>query len=165
MNSTRRFLVCLAICCTVLLPLRGASATSNKDASSSALDRGYHDAYNLDFNSAQQEFAGWEHDHPSDPVAPVSEAAGILFAELDRLGVLETQFYQKDSVFLNRPKLSPDAAKRAQFDAALERARSKAQLVLAKNPKDNDALFTMALVNGLQADYAALVENRNMASL
>ena len=163
MNSGRRMFLCVVICCAALTPLRGFGASS--DTGTSALDRGYHDAYNLDFTSAQREFAGWEREHPADPVAPVSEAAGILFGELDRLGVLETQFYQKDSVFLGRQKLSPDAAKRAQFDAALERAESKAQQVLAKNPKDNDALFTMALVNGLRADYAALVEKRNMASL
>jgi hypothetical protein len=36
---------------------------------------------------------------------------------------------------------------------------------LAKNPKDRDALFAMTMSSGLQADYAALIEKRNLASL
>jgi hypothetical protein len=36
---------------------------------------------------------------------------------------------------------------------------------LSKNSKDEDALFSLTLINGLQADYAALIEKRNMASL
>jgi len=32
-------------------------------------------------------------------MGPASEAAGILFSEFDRLGVLEAQFYENDSIF------------------------------------------------------------------
>ncbi|HEV2114323.1 MAG TPA: hypothetical protein VGR50_09235 [Terriglobales bacterium] len=153
------------ICGIILLSRAALCASSETKPANSSLDRGYHDAYNLDFPSAQQEFAGWEREHPADPLGPVSEAAGVLFSELDRLGVLEAQFYQKDSSFLNRPKLTPDVAKRAQFDSALERADMKARQALAADPKNKDALFTMALVNGLHADYAALIEKRDMAGL
>ena len=40
-----------------------------------------------------------------------------------------------------------------------------AKLHLAKDPKDHDALLAMVMVNGLQADYAGLIEKRNFASL
>src|SRR5579859_3281843 len=149
------------VCGLALLPPMATGASNPLPASS--LDRGYHDAYNLDFNSAEKEFKSWESEHPADPIGPVSEAAGILFSELDRLGVLEAQFYQKDSSFLNRPKVSADPAKKAAFNAAVNQAESKAQQALARDPKNNDALFTMALVNGLRADYASLVEKRDMA--
>src|SRR5437588_804188 len=36
---------------------------------------------------------------------------------------------------------------------------------LAQNPKDLDALFALTLSSGLKADYAALIEKRNRASL
>jgi len=35
----------------------------------------------------------------------------------------------------------------------------------AADPKDRDGLFAMTLASGLQADYAALIEKKNLASL
>lgn len=98
-------------------------------------------------------------------MGPVSEAAGFLFAEFQRLGVLEAQFYENDAAFFDRPKVSPDPALRDRFREAIARAESLAHARLANDPKDRDALFAMTLASGLQADYAALIEKRNMASL
>jgi len=129
------------------------------------LDRGFSGLYNLDFAGAQSDFATWEKMHPDDPMGPVSAAAGFLFAEFHRLGVLEAQFYENDDAFAERPKLSPDPAVRDQFQAAIGRAENLARTRLAKDAKDRDALFAMTLSSGLQADYAALIEKRNLASL
>ena len=131
----------------------------------SPLDRGFSGLYNLDFAGAQKDFATWQTQHPDDPVGPVSEAAGFLFSEFNRLGVLEAQFYENDDAFADRPKLTPDPALRERFQAAVSRAETLAHARLAKDPKDRDALFALTLSSGLQADYAALIEKRNMASL
>ena len=98
-------------------------------------------------------------------MGPVSEAAGYLFSEFNRLGVLEAQFYENDNAFDGRPKLSPDPVVRQHFHSAIERAGNLARTRLAKDPKDRDALFALTLCSGLQADYAALIEKRNLASL
>jgi hypothetical protein len=129
------------------------------------LDRGFLGLYNLDFSSAQRDFSSWESQHPDDPVGPVSEAAGYLFSEFNRLGVLEGQFYDNDAAFTDRSKLSPDPVIHEKFEAALQRAQQLAQSRLKQNPKDQDALFAMTMASGLQADYAALIEKRNLASL
>jgi hypothetical protein len=153
----------LFACCALCLT---ASAEDNPSAVIvSPLDRGFSGLYNLDFASAQKDFAAWQQLHPDDPVGPVSEAAGLLFSEFNRLGVLEAQFYEKDEAFDDRPKLIPDPALRKQFMAALGRAESLARVRLAQDPKDRDALFALTLSSGLQADYAALIEKRNLASL
>ena len=131
----------------------------------SALDRGFSGLYNLDFAGAEKDFVSWQNLHPDDPVGPVSEAAGFLFSEFNRLGVLEAQFYENDSAFTGRPKLSPDPGVRQVFQNAIGRAESLSHTRLAKDPKDRDALFAMTLSSGLQADYAALIEKRNMVSL
>jgi len=131
----------------------------------SALDRGFSRLYNLDFAKAQQDFEAWEGQHPDDPVGPVSEAAGFLFSEFNRLGVLEAQFYETDGAFDARPKLTPDAAVRQRFQAAIGRAENLARSRLAKDAQDRDGLFALTLSAGLQADYAALIEKRNLASL
>ncbi len=129
------------------------------------LERGFSGLYNLDFAGAQKDFSSWQAQHPDDPVGPVSEAAGCLFSEFDRLGVLEGQFFENDSSFAARSKLSPDPAVKTRFESALDRTQALAHSRLGKNSKDRHALFAMTLASGLQADYAALIEKRNLASL
>ncbi|MGP0020944.1 MAG: hypothetical protein ACLPHP_20415 [Candidatus Sulfotelmatobacter sp.] len=136
-----------------------------RPAAVSALDHGFSGLYNLDFAGAQKDFTTWQQMHPDDPVGPVSEAAGFLFSEFNRLGVLEAQFYENDEAFADRPKLTPDPAVRARFLAAIGRAETLSRARLAKDAKDRDALFALTLSAGLQADYAALIEKRNLASL
>src|SRR6202044_3424306 len=143
-----------------------ASAEAVPDiTSNTALDRGFLGLYNLDFAGAQKDFTAWEKLHPDDPVGPVSEAAGFLFSEFNRLGVLESQFFESDDAFSARSKLSPDPAVHDRFQGALDRAQQLARTRLSKDAKDKDALFAMALASGLQADYAALIEKKNLASL
>lgn len=134
-------------------------------AAVSSLEHGFLGLYNLDFSGAQKDFASWQKLHPDDPLGPVSEAAGFLFSEFDQLGVLEAQFYENDAAFKARPKLTPDPGVREQFEAAIERAKDVSRARLTKDPKDRDALFALTLCSGLQADYAALIEKRNLMSL
>ena len=130
-----------------------------------ALDRGFLGLYNLDFAGAHKDFSAWETQHPDDPVGPVSQAAGFLFSEFNRLGVLEGQFYDNDESFAARSKLSPDPVLHGHFQAAIDHAQLLAHARLNKDAKDRDALFALTLASGLQADYAALIEKRNLASL
>jgi hypothetical protein len=134
-------------------------------AVASPLERGFSGLYNLDFTGAQKDFADFQAEHPDDPVGPVSEAAGCLFSEFNRLGILEAQFYADDATFFSRPKLTPDPAVRDHFRQAISRGETLAHARLAKDPQDRDALFALTLAYGLQADYAALIDKRNMASL
>ena len=80
--------------------------------------------YNLDFQSAHQDFAAWERLHPQDPLGPVSQAAGYLFGEFARLGVLQSQLFTDDKTFEDRSKQTPDPRVRATFYAALDRGQS-----------------------------------------
>jgi hypothetical protein len=142
-----------------------SAAAADLPTATPSLDSGFRLLYDLDFGRAQQVFASWQKQHPDDPLGSASQAAGLLFSEFNRLGVLESQFYTDDHAFAARKKLTPDPAVRQNFDSALSRAESAAQLRLTRDPKDRDALFSMVLIYGLRADYAALVEKRNVASL
>lgn len=148
-----------------MLSPSGVAEPASSLSVTSRLDHGFSGLYNLDFVGAQQDFAGWESQHPDDPVGPVSEAAGYLFSEFNRLGVLEAQFYENDNAFAGRTKFTADPAVKDRFQGALARAETLAHARLAKNPKDSDALFALTLSSGLQADYTALIEKRNLASL
>lgn len=157
-----RWVAGLALLSTAV-PLLAADV--RPDEPDRALDAGYHSLYNLDFAAAQQNFVSWERNHSDNPMGPVSEAAGLLFGELQRLGVLESQFYEDDSAFQARKKFSPDLGVKTRFDDALGRGETLAHIRLSKVPQDRDALFAMTLSSGLKGDYAALIEKRNMASL
>jgi len=129
------------------------------------LDQGFRLLYNLDFDSAQQQFSDYQHQHPDDPLGPVSEAAGCLFSEMNRLGILQAQMFVKDSSFRSRSKLTPDPMIRERFHAALQRAQTLADQRLKTNANDQGALFASTLTSGLNADYSALIEKKNTASL
>jgi hypothetical protein len=129
------------------------------------LEHGYLGLYNMDFAGAQKDFVSWETQHPDDPTGPVSQAAGFLFSEFNRLGVLEGQFYDNDESFAARSKLNPDPVVHGYFQTAVDHAQLLAHARLAKDAKDRDALFALTMASGLQGDYAALIEKRNLASL
>ena len=155
----------LAICFALLLACCFPTSAADIVTAGPSLENGFRLLYNLDFAGAKKEFISWEQAHPEDPEGPAGEAAGLLFSEFNRLGVLEAQFYVDDKAFAARRKLGPDPMVRDSFNAALDRAEASAKERLGKDAKDRDALFAMTLASGLRADYAALIDKRNLASL
>src|SRR6266436_4761618 len=85
-------------------------------ATRTSLDQGFRLLYNLDFDQAHRVFLSWQREHPQDPVGPTAEAAGLLFSEFHRLGILESQFYADDKRFLNREKVVRDPMVREGFN-------------------------------------------------
>jgi len=153
------------VCLILIITCLAAAKDIPRPSAVSLLDQGYSGLYNLDFVDAQKDFSLWQQQHPDNPLGSVSEAAGFLFSEFNRLGVLEAQFYEKDSAFLDRSRLTADPAVRTQFQDAISRSENLAHARLAKDANDRDALFALTLSSGLQADYAALIEKRNLESL
>ena len=82
-------------------------------------------------------------------MGPASEAAGILFSEFNRLGVLEAQFYENDSIFAARKKYEADPGQRARFEQQLGRAEDLAKFKLSRDARDRDALLAMTFASGL----------------
>jgi hypothetical protein len=127
-----------------------------------ALDQGYGDMYNLRFDQAHQVFAKYMQEHPADPMGPVSDAAAYLFAEFHRTGVLDMGLFTNDSNYLSHKKDKLDPNLKKAFDAALDKADHLADAALSKNPNDANALFAKTLVYGLHADYASLLERKDI---
>jgi hypothetical protein len=124
------------------------------------LEQGYRHLYNLQFADAHRAFADWCHDHPGDPMGPVSDAAADLFAEFDRLHILQSEFFTHDQHFITDHKLTPDPALRGRFDAALATARQLA----ARAPSDPNSRLASVFASGLRSDYLALIEQQYVAS-
>jgi len=155
----------LAALVLMSVPRAAADPPSEGLDASAGLDGGFRRLYDLDFSGAQKEFESWEKLNPENPMGPASEAAGILFSEFNRLGVLEAQFYENDSIFAARKKYGADPQQRGRFEQQLSRAEDLAKSRLSRDVRDRDALLAMTFAAGLRSDFAALIEKRNLASL
>jgi hypothetical protein len=158
-NRMRAFVTGAIVVAIVLL------CSLSSFASASLLDSGFNSMYDLDFADAQQRFIAYQEENPEDPMGPAAEAAGLLFSEFDRLGVLKAQMFVKDASFEARSKFAPDPRILEKFEAAIQRSQAMAQKRLVIDGTDRDALLASTLTAGLKADYLALVQKRNMAAL
>lgn len=97
--------------------------------------------YNLEYDSARQEFAGWLNQHPDDLRALNYLAATIVQRELLRRELLGAQVYGKGGKAYEGDKqaLSPDL-QRELFEV-LDKAKRLADERLSKNPRDVQALY------------------------
>ncbi|MGD1155116.1 MAG: hypothetical protein ABSA41_04740 [Terriglobia bacterium] len=129
------------------------------------LDLGYRQMYNLEFSDAHRTFQVYQQSQPDDPLGPTSDAAAYLFEEFNRLGVLQTELFVDDEKFKDRQKPAPDPELRENFRRAITKSQRLADEILKRSPKDRNALFATVLNLGLQSDYLALVEKRDLASL
>jgi hypothetical protein len=110
-------------------------------------------------------FDAWEQAHPDDPMGPVSQAAAYLFAEFDRLHLLEAELFVDNDRFLTRTRPAPDPAVKRAFDAALATALAQTDRVLTLMPRDGNALLAKIIALGLRADYKALLNKQYLSSL
>lgn len=136
-------------------------AGEGSDPIAQALDR----MYRLQFPAAHELLNRYIAGHPSDPLGYSMRAAAYLFSELDRLRILEGEFFANDKRIIERKGMKPDPAIRTAFYQTIQKARELAATQLAQKPRDENALFASCLAAGLQGDYMALVEKRQLASL
>ena len=129
------------------------------------IDQAFSRLYNFDFPGAYGVLNKRIAAHPEDPLGYSVRASALLFSELDRLSILESQFFSDDSRIIDKKKLKPDPAVRTQLFQAIDDAQSRAQIILNKNPNEQDALFVMCITSGVLTDYAALIEKKQIGSL
>jgi hypothetical protein len=126
---------------------------------------GYRDMYNLRFDEARQAFSRYSNDHASDPLGPVSTAAAYLFGEFERLKILQSEFFTHNESFLNFRRPPADAGVKRRFDEAMNKARDLAAGRLRESPSDPDALLSDTIRLGLAANFASLIEKKNLDAL
>lgn len=162
MRRGRLLIAAVSVSLALLWPAHSMAADS---VGNITLDAGYRQMYDLDFEAAHQTFGSWEQAHPQDPLGPVSNAAAYLFAEFERMHILESELFVDDAAFARRQKFTPDPRVQAAFEGELQKTERVAEQVLARSPEDRPAMFARVMVGGLRSDYLALVEKRNLAAL
>jgi hypothetical protein len=156
-----------------LLPACGMAAViillqhGNAGAAASVptLETGFRQMYNLDFEAAHHTFEAWEQLHPNDPLGAASNAAAYLFAEFERLRILDFELFTDNKKFEQQKKVEPDPGVRNAFERELAKADSIAKEILSHSSDDRDALFARVMTDGLRGNYAALIEKKNGAGL
>lgn len=129
------------------------------------LDIGYIQLYNFDLVHAHATFHQWEQLHPQDPLGPASDAAVYLFGELNRLHILESDFFTDDAKIKTgeRPPLDPIVKR--EFESQLAKSQQLADEIMAHAPSDPHATFAKILISDLRGHYVGLIEKRRLASL
>jgi hypothetical protein len=145
--------------------LAGARQTQTDVLRVPELDAGFRLLYELKPVEARTQFAVRQKTHPEDPLGSAAEAASYLFEECYRQGILTSEFFLDDDRFIGKVPVKADAALKKAFFAASKRAQDLARLRLKADPNDANALFAMTLSVGMQADYASLIDKKQLDSL
>ena len=139
-----------------------ALAASPSPTLDDALDR----LYNFDFPASHELLNRYIAEHPGEPLPYAFRASAYLFTELDRMGILESEFLIDDRKIAAKGKpLEPDPATAVRFRKAVEQAQDLGEAALKVNPDDRQALFALSVTGGLATDYMALVEKHQFMSL
>jgi predicted Zn-dependent protease len=151
-----RTLIASAILC--VSALRGAEPGS--------IDAALQRMYNQNYLAAHEILDSLSATRPDDPLPYAFQASAYLFYELDRLGVLESEFLTDDNqIAEKKKKLDPDPVNREKFVRAVHDVETRADAILKTNPNDPQALFAMCIAQGVATDYMAFVEKKQFSSL
>jgi hypothetical protein len=157
-----RFLLRFLICLTILDPANGAGAGRPTNPQ---LDDSFRLMYELRFDAARARLGACRQSDPEDSLCAAAEAASYLFEEFNQKGVLTSEFFLNDERLLGGIEGLPDKERNEAFLAANQRARKMAETRLVTIPQHPGALLTLALTDGMQGDFEALIMKRQLKSL
>jgi hypothetical protein len=129
------------------------------------IESGFNLLYTLKFAEAHDRFADWQRTNPADPVGHAAMAAGYLFEELYYQHVLTSEFFLDDARLLGGIRGTPDERRKAGFQYENEKGKDLARRQLQEDPRDANALFALTITTGMQADFASILEKRQLESL
>jgi hypothetical protein len=147
-----------------LIGSRAHAAQAEKIDTEAALKHAFARLYNFDFTGAQEILDHQRQLDPQEPLIVATKAAAYLFSELDRLRILELDFFTDDDKVVDRRKLVPDPAVRQKFFQTVAESDKLANARLASKQDDPDATLALCMTTGLVTDYAALIEKRRFGS-
>jgi hypothetical protein len=114
--------------------------------------------YNMDYQASTERFERVHAAHPGDPQATALLLNAILFQELYRLDLLDTTFYANDGFLTGRHATEEDPPTRDRILGLADEAIHEADVRIAKNRNDIDALYARGWARSLKCTYIAMVE-------
>ena len=129
------------------------------------LSAGFDLLYEQRFPEAREIFAKWESRNPDEPFGGVTIAASYLFEELSRQGVLTSNFFLDEKKFLHGIDGEPDSERMRHFREALAQTRKLARDRQKISLSDGEALFALALADGMESDALTILEKKHLEGL
>ena len=129
------------------------------------IDRAFGRLYNFDFAGAHAAINKHIAAHPDDPFGYAIRSSTYVFSELDRLGILESDFFSDDDRISGKKKLKPDPGIKMRLFQSVDDTHARARAILASDPNNVNALFSMCFTYGVLTDYSAFVEKKQIGSL
>ncbi len=152
----------LRLCVITVVFGRLACAAADQPTIDGALQH----LYDFDFQATHETLDRYIAAHPDEALPYAFRSSAYLFSELDRLGILESEFLIDDKRIVEKKKpAEPDPNIRTHFMQALKDTQTRADAALKSNPGDRSALFAMCISQGVTTDYMALVEKHQISSL
>lgn len=148
-----------------LVALSAFATLAAADTPGDPIERAFSRLYNFDFSGAHAILEACIADNTADPLPYAVRAAVHLFYELDRLAILEGEFFADDKRLTEKKRMKPDPEIRRRFFQSIEQAQSRARVTLATATDDYRGMYAMCMTHGLVMDYTALVEKRHLGSL
>jgi hypothetical protein len=128
------------------------------------IDKVFSRLYNFDFTGAHSLLDAHIQSHPEDPLGYSVKGAIYFFSELNRLHLLETEFFSNDDKITDKKRIKPDPAALSLIFSATAEARRRAVTFLTQQPNDRAALFALSMATGLETEYTILVEKKYLRS-
>jgi tetratricopeptide (TPR) repeat protein len=120
--------------------------------------------YNLDYDTAVQDFEHILVRHPNDPFAVNHLLSAVQVRELYRMGAMNTGEYANDS-FIGEAHRPADPAQKERIQQLVEQAEKLEESELARNPNNVDMLYARGVTRGQFALYTALIERAWFSAL
>ncbi len=129
------------------------------------LETGFSDLYKLNFQSARAKFLTYQRMEPADPMGKAAEAASYLYQQFNEKGVFTSAFFLDDDKFLGGVPGKASDNRNNDFLEVNQQARQMAQDILKSNAHDPHGLLVLTMTDGMESDYDALIEKKQLAGL
>ena len=167
MKTTRRYF-CWTTLGLLLLPSSEILRADDSDPAfrdEPDLMGGFRHLYEQRFEESRKIFIKWSEQHSSEALGPVTIAASYLFDELNRKGVLTSEFFMDDKKFLKGIEGKPDPDLMKGFLDNLARGRGLAKTRLKESRKDPGALFCITLAAGMESNANSMLFKKPLDAL
>jgi tetratricopeptide (TPR) repeat protein len=124
---------------------------------------GYDALFNLDYTGARRNFQRMIDLTPDNPAGPESYAVSLWFEQLNKTWELKSKLYSDQPDTDTNTKVDPRAAQ--EFRKWTRRTKQLAEARLRRDPRDVEALYFLGAAEGLEAAYAAAIEQKYMPAL
>lgn len=131
-------------------PARGAALGEQ-------MAQGWDHFYNLEFSAATRIFENAAAANPASPLPRNGIAQSVLYGEMYRDGSLSSELVDGHNSFLRRPKMEASPALQQQFLSSIDKSIQLSDTLLARNPRDVDALHAKAVALALRSNWNFLV--------